>query len=76
MVLTVPLQHKEEEANSMAERTENEERPELEQLRVLHQALQQEDPIQQELAHYQRHACVSPKKNTQDQEWITLTLFI
>ncbi len=57
----------------MAERTENEERPELEQLRVLHQALQQEDPVQQELAHYQRHACVSPKKNTQDQEWITLT---
>ncbi len=51
----------------MAERTENEERPELEQLRVLHQALQQEDPVQQELAHYQRHACASPEKNTQDQ---------
>jgi hypothetical protein len=76
MVLAVPLQHEEEEANSMAERTENEKRPELEQLRVLHQALQQEDPVQQELAHYQRHACVSPKKNNQDQEWITLTLFI
>ncbi len=54
----------------MAERTENEERPELEQLRVLHQALQQEDPVQQELAHYQRHAYVSPKKNTQYYEWI------
>ncbi len=51
----------------MAERTEKEERPELEQLRVLHQALQQEDPVQQELAHYQRYACVSPKKNNQDQ---------
>ncbi len=47
----------------MAERTKNEERPELEQLRVLHQALQQEDPVQQELAHYQRYACVSPKNN-------------
>ncbi len=57
----------------MAERTENEERPELEQLRVLHQALQQEDPVQQELAHYQRYACGSPKKNNQDYEWITLT---